>query len=164
MDISINSITLFAAILLTGLSAGLFFAWEFSVIPGTKRIDDRSYVETMQSINRAIINPAFMLIFFGALILQIASVFQYRGTTLFWMLLGATLIYLFGTILVTGLGNVPLNNALDSLKLKELSVSQLSSHRANYEQHWNMLHKIRTAFAVLSFILLLTGLFITNSN
>ena len=164
MELTINNITLFAAIILTGLSAGLFYAWEFSVIPGTRRIDDHSYIETMQSINRAIINPAFMLIFFGALIFQIAITFQHRGTTAFWILLGAMFTYLLGTIFVTGLGNVPLNNALEALNLKELSVEQLNSHRTHYELQWNRLHKIRTAFAVLSFILLLTGLFITNSK
>lgn len=164
MEITLNNITLFIGIILTGLSAGLFYAWEFSVIPGTKQIDDHSYISTMQAINKAIINPAFMLIFFGALIFQIASTFQYRDSTAFWILLGALLTYLTGTILVTGLGNVPLNNALEALNLKELSAEQLSNQRAHYELQWNRLHKIRTAFAVLSFILLLAGLFITNSK
>ena len=90
MDISIKTISLFGAILLTGLSAGLFYAWEVSVIPGTKRVADASYIETMQHINRAIINPAFMLIFFGSLLVQALAVYQYKGSEAFWFLLGGT--------------------------------------------------------------------------
>ena len=65
MELITKSITLIAALFLTGLSAGLFYAWEFSVIPGAKRVADQTYIETMQAVNRAIITPAFMLIFFG---------------------------------------------------------------------------------------------------
>jgi hypothetical protein len=31
----------------TGLVAGLLYGWTFSVIPGTTRVGDRTYVETM---------------------------------------------------------------------------------------------------------------------
>jgi uncharacterized membrane protein len=39
------------------------------VIPGTRRIDDIAYVTTMQHINKAIINPAFIIPFMGIPIL-----------------------------------------------------------------------------------------------
>jgi hypothetical protein len=38
---------MFSAIVLTGLSAGLFYAWAVSVIPGTKKVKDFTYLETM---------------------------------------------------------------------------------------------------------------------
>jgi len=155
MEITLKTMTLFAAIFLTGLSAGLFYAWEFSVIPGTKRVAGPVYLETMQAINRAIINPAFLLIFMGSLVAQTAGALQFRGTPAFWLLLTATACYLFGTILVTSLGNVPLNNALDALNLPALNPEQVVRHRQHYELRWNRLHTIRTAFAVLSFLLLL---------
>jgi uncharacterized membrane protein len=154
MELSVKGIVWLIAIVLTGLSAGLFYAWEVSVIPGTKKIGDRSYVETMQSINRAIINPAFMLIFLGSFILQIITTFQHRGTDALWFLLAAALTYFIGTLLVTGLGNVPLNNALDALNINELSTDQIMGKRNQYELRWNRLHTIRTVFAVLSFLLL----------
>ncbi|MBT33515.1 MAG: hypothetical protein CMO01_27950 [Thalassobius sp.] len=159
MEITIRSITLIIAIVLTGLSAGLFYAWEVSVIPGTKRIGNLAYVETMQAINRAIINPAFMLIFLGSLVAQTIGTFQYRSTNLFWFLLTATVTYFVGTILVTALGNVPLNDALDTISIKELSKTQIASERTHYELRWNRLHTIRTVFSVLSFILMIVGLF-----
>ena len=80
MEISIRSITLFIALILSGLSAGLFYAWSVSVIPGTKRVPDLVYLEAMQAINRAILNPAFFLVFFGSLILLgVSTVQNFRG-------------------------------------------------------------------------------------
>lgn len=160
MDISIKSITLFSAVLLTGLSAGLFYAWSVSVIPGTKRVPDHTYLETMQAINRAILNPAFFLIFFGSLILLIVSAIQHvqAGLT-FWLMLAAALTYLVGTFGVTALGNVPLNNSLDVLELSELTGDLIAGTRQRYELKWNRFHLIRTTFAVLSFLISLLGLF-----
>ena len=160
MEITLKTLVLFSAILLTGLSAGLFFAWQVSVIPGTKRVQDSVYIETMQKINRAIINPPFMLIFLGPLIVQIISIVLYWNTSIsLWLILGATIFYGIGTVIVTGLGNVPLNDELDTLSLHELSKEQIASERQHYEAKWNRLHLTRTTFAVLSFVLILFAAF-----
>ncbi len=160
MEISIKSISLFSAVLLTGLSAGFFYAWSVSVIPGTLKVADTIYLETMQSINRAILNPAFFLIFLGSLILLVTNTIQqYHAGLTFWLMLAATLIYLVGTIGVTGLGNVPLNDALDALHLNDLSDDKLAQFRQYYELKWNKLHTIRTVFAVISFLLSLLAVF-----
>ena len=47
-------ITILIALLISGLNAGFYTAWQISVIQGTKRISTSAYLETMQSINRAI--------------------------------------------------------------------------------------------------------------
>lgn len=144
----------YSTVLLTGLSAGLFYAWAVSVIPGTRQVANSTYLETMQSINRAILNPGFYLIFFGSLLLLVVSTIQqYRIglDTSFWLMLAACLAYLIGTFGVTVFGNVPLNESLDVIQLGELSLEQLASTRQQYEVSWNRLHMIRTAFAVLSF-------------
>jgi uncharacterized membrane protein len=155
MEISVKSFILFGSVILTGLSAGLFYAWSVSVIPGTQKISDTTYLETMQSINRAILNPAFFLIFFGSIVsLTTSSIYEFQsGKTVFWLLLASSLTYLIGTIGVTGLGNVPLNNQLDAMTLAESSTDQIAEFRKFYESNWNRLHMIRTVFAVLSFIL-----------
>ena len=160
MEISIKSISLISAVLLTGLSAGFFYAWSVSVIPGTLKVADTIYLETMQSINRAILNPAFFLIFFGSLILLVTNTIQqYHAGLTFWLMLAATLIYLVGTIGVTSLGNVPLNDALDALHLNDLSDVKLARFRQYYELKWNKLHTIRTVFALISFLLSMTALY-----
>ena len=163
MEITFKTLALYVAILLTGLSAGLFFAWQVSVIPGTKRVQDSVYIETMQEINRAIINPPFMMIFLGSLIVQLLTVVLYWNTTItLWLILGATLLYGIGTVIVTGMGNVPLNDKLDVLSLNEQSEIQMASERQQYEANWNRLHTVRTLFAVLSFMFLITTAFLSN--
>jgi len=160
MELSIKSITLFTAIMLTGLSAGLFYAWMVSVIPGTRKVVDMNYLESMQSINRAILNPAFFLVFMGSPIaLAISSVQQFNTGTTFWLLLTATLAYTLGTFGVTAWGNVPLNDALDALALDEIGESKISTFRKSYEGKWNRLHLIRTVFSMFSFMLSLLAAF-----
>ena len=161
MEISIRSIVLFGAVVLTGLSAGFFYAWSVSVIPGTQKIVNSAYLETMQSINRAILNPAFFLIFFGSILfLSIGSVYQFHTSkTIFWFMSTASALYLIGTVGVTALGNVPLNNQLDALKLNELSPKKLLEFRDFYENKWNRLHLIRTIFAVGAFLLSVLAVF-----
>lgn len=160
MEISIKSLTLFVAILLTGLSAGLFYAWTVSVIPGTRKVVDVTYLESMQSINRAILNPAFYLIFMGSpLVLALSTFQQFNTGPKFWLLLVATILYLSGTFGVTIFGNVRLNDALDILDLASLGEIELKDFRKSYEGKWNRLHWIRTAFAVLSFLFSLLAVF-----
>jgi uncharacterized membrane protein len=163
MELSAKIIILFAAVIITGLSAGFFYAWEVSVIQGNKLVSDKTYVETMQSINRAIINPAFLLIFIGAaLLLPVSSYMQFKsGANLsFWFMLSASVIYIVGTFGVTMGGNVPMNDALDAINIQGLSAEDLRTFRTSYEGRWNQLHTIRTMFAVISFVLSLLAVFV----
>lgn len=163
MEFTLETIALYAAILLNGLSAGFFYAWQVSVIPGTRLVRDSTYIETMQHINREIINLPFMLIFLGTLLLQLLSVIVYWDTPItFWVVLLATVVYAAGTVIVTGFGNVPLNDALDTLPLNDISEVQASHERQEYELKWNRLHLIRTVFAVLSFLVLLFAAIISS--
>ena len=148
----------FIGIVLTGLSAGLFYAWAVSVIPGTRRISDASYLETMQTINRAILNPAFFLVFFGALIFDVwGTLIEYKaGIGLsFWLSLSATLVYLLGTFGITALGNVPLNETLDAIDLTRLDSQGMLNARKAYEARWNLLNTVRTGASIMAFLLLL---------
>ena len=162
MKLSIEIITLFATVLLTGLSAGFFYTWAVSVIPGTKKIATPAYLETMQSINREILNPWFFAVFFGCLILLIAStIMQYEMKPAFLLLLLAAIVYTLGTFGVTAFGNVPLNDALDAIDLAVADVTELTDFRWNYEVKWNRLHLIRTVSALVSFLLSLAASFTT---
>ena len=155
MDFSFKTIVIFGAVMLTGLAAGFFYSWSVSVIPGTKKLVDLTYLETMQSINRAILNPAFFLIFFGSLILlSTASIYEFHTDKLvFGLMLGSAITYLIGTIGITGLGNVPLNDQLDLLRLGEMSAERISEFRQYYESNWNRWHLYRTVFSMMSFML-----------
>lgn len=165
MEISSKSITLFIAILLIGLSSGLLTAWSISVIPGTRKVSDITYLETMQSINKAILNPLFFIVFFVSLLFSIASTVQLHSSGWrFWILGSASLIYAFGTIGITGLGNVPLNNQLDVLNISSLSLEEAKSFRLLYESKWNRLHTYRTIFSLISFILMIASSLFHSKN
>lgn len=166
MELSIKSFILFGSVILTGLSAGLLYAWSVSVIPGTQNLADSTYLETMQNINRAILNPRFFLIFFGSVIfLSIASIYQFHASKMtFWLMLSAAIFYLIGTVGVTALGNVPLNDQLDLLKLGDLNTDKITAFRKFYETNWNRLHLIRTVFALISFILSLLAVFVETKK
>jgi len=149
---------LLISVLITGLSAGLFYAWQVSVIPGTRKLTDAAYLASMQSINLEILNPWFFVIFFGPMLLMIVSsigLYKTGHTEIFVWLILAAINYTIGTIGVTAFGNVPLNNALDILDLSTLSLDELRETRLAYEAKWNLYHFIRTSFAVISFGLLL---------
>lgn len=166
MEITLKSFVLLLAVILTGLSAGLFYAWSISVIPGTQRVTDFTYLETMQSVNRAILNPAFFLIFFGSMVfLSLASIYQFHASKVtFWMMLSASIIYLIGTVGVTALGNVPLNDQLDLMKLTEVHPDKIAVFRKFCETNWNRLHWIRTACALASFLLAVLSFFSNIKN
>ena len=165
MDYNLKNITLFVGVALTGLSAGLFYAWSVSVIPGTKKVLDPTYLETMQHINREILNPSFFLIFFGSMmVLALGTIIHYETGTRFSLMLGASVAYTVGTFAVTGLGNVQLNNELEALNLMEMTEAKIKVFRQYYEARWNSYHMIRTVFSVLAFLLSLLAAFHSHKN
>ena len=163
MEINIKSTVLFFAIITTALSAGLLYAWTISIIPGLKNIPSKSYLEAMQSINKAILNPGFFIIFFGSLILMILSIYfqhKVKVNLAFWLITGGAISYLIGVIGVTIFGNVPMNEALDLVNINTLSGEELENIRLSYESKWNQLNTVRTIFAVLAFMVLLLSVFL----
>ncbi len=162
MDWNARSIFLLLSTITTALSAGIFYAWVVSVIPGTKRISDQAYLETMQSINREILNPGFFVIFLGSVILLVISTaieYKFKTQGAFYFVLSATLVYIFGTVGVTMFGNVPLNNMVDAMDLSSFSSQDFKNARIAYEDQWNNLNLVRTIAALLAFVLMLLTIF-----
>ena len=159
-----KTIVFFITVLLNALSTGFFFAWSVSVILGTKKVGYLTYLETMQSINREILNPVFFIVFFGSLIgLGITTYLQFNNKTVFVLVLASTIIYLIGTFGVTAFGNVTLNNELEALNITKLNLIELKDFRTYYESTWNHFHGIRTISSMVSFILLLISIFIQKT-
>ena len=151
----------FITVLLNALSAGFFFAWSVSVILGTKKVGDFAYLETMQNINREILNPVFFMVFLGSLIALVVNVvLQFDNKPVFWLVVASAVIYLVGTFGVTALGNVPLNNELEAFDINQTVPNVLKEFRTYYEGTWNRFHTIRTVAGMVSFILLLISIFI----
>ncbi|WP_344073315.1 DUF1772 domain-containing protein [Streptomyces crystallinus] len=114
----LTGLLLGAAAVTMGLMAGLFFAFDVSVMPGLAKGDDRTYATAMQNINAVIDGSGpFALVFIGALVLTAWAAFRAlrkgrRETG--WWLLAATLCYAAALLLTVGI-NIPLNNKLADL-------------------------------------------------
>lgn len=108
----IRWIALFGSTAAVGLMAGVFFAYSMSVMPGLARTDDRTFVAVFQAIDRAIINPVFLLTFLAALVFPAAATVLLIGQ---WAAFGWTLaafaLYL-AVVMITGRVHVPRNNAI----------------------------------------------------
>lgn len=70
---------LIAALVMSGLIAGTYYAYASSVMLALRKTGDRTFIEVMQKINVAIENPIFLLTFLGALVLAGVGVWQLRG-------------------------------------------------------------------------------------
>lgn len=145
-----------AAVLTTGLTAGLFYGYSCSVNIGLGNLSDEKYLETFQSINAAIQNPVFFLSFMGSVfLLPLSGYLVYRNgaSVSLYFLIGATLIYLIGVFGVTVFGNVPLNEQLDKSPILSSTAVEISAMRKAFETPWNAYHTVRTLCSILSFAL-----------
>ena len=152
----VSEIILAITAVLTALVAGLFYAWSVSITQGLLRVSDSEYVSAMQSTNRAIQNPVFLITFMGTqLLLPVCAFLFYRQTTRFWLILAATAVYTIGVIGVTFLGNIPLNNKLDKFELKFVTAQEIAQQRKDFETPWNNLNTVRTVSSTLAIILVI---------
>ncbi|WP_457030512.1 anthrone oxygenase family protein [Kitasatospora sp. P5_F3] len=156
---------LLGATLTMGLSAGLFFAYSCSVMPGLAKADDRTFVETMQRINVAILNGWFMVVFVGAIVLTLlAVVLQFRGGDrgLLPWLIAAAVLYLV-VLVVTGAVNVPLNDQLAAAGSLD-GIPDLAAVRETFETTWVRWNTVRTVSATAGFGCLVAALVVGGRN
>jgi uncharacterized membrane protein len=148
--------SLIAATVTTGLMAGLFCAFSYSVMPGLARTDSRTFVEAMQQINKAILNGWFATCFLGALVFTaLAAILHFRNGVVFaWTIVGLALYV--ATLLITFRFNVPLNDQLAAAGLDNAEAA-----REQFESDWARWNVIRTITSVLSFGCLL-GAFVVQ--
>ncbi|MFG3254675.1 DUF1772 domain-containing protein [Streptomyces sp. NPDC048172] len=149
---ALQSVSLMAATLTTGLSAGLYYGFTFAVMPGLRRASDRTFVETMQKINDAILNGWFMLLFMGSLLFILAAGGLHlagdRHVAVPWIVAG--LVLYVAVLAITIAGNVPLNDALVAGGLPD-DASRLAELRADFEDTWNRWNGLRTAANTAAF-------------
>ncbi|MFE0702153.1 DUF1772 domain-containing protein [Streptomyces sp. NPDC058872] len=135
-----QSVTLVAATVGTGLMAGLYFAFDVSVMPGLGRGDDHTYVTAMRNINTAIDNGLFGLVFLGVFVATgLAAVQQQRGGRADAARWGWLAFALYGlSLIVTAAVNIPLNNRLAK------AGPDLAVARAGFGSRWNTGNLVRT--------------------
>ena len=152
------SLTLVAA-LGAGLVAGIFFAFSAFIMSALGRLPPESGISAMQSINVVVLNPVFFFVFFGtavlSLVLAIAALIGWSEASAPYLLAGS-LLYLVGTILVTMVFNVPLNNSLASVSANSAEGASVWKRYLSAWTSWNHVRTAASLAASASFIMALT--------
>jgi uncharacterized membrane protein len=155
-----NTVLTLAAIT-TGLSAGLFFGYQVSVIPAFKTLSDANYIAAMQAINVIIPqDPFFEFNFLGAALFLPVAAYLHRslpGSLRFPLLVAAALLYILGTLGTTMAANVPLNDTLAAFSLHSSTPQQAALARSAFEGPWNSWNLIRTLASVGSLVLVIVA-------
>jgi uncharacterized membrane protein len=131
-----------------GLVAGIFFAFSTFVMTALGRLPAPKSIAAMQSINVAVLNPAFFSVFFGtglvSLALAIIALAEWSPPASAYLVAGA-LLYIVGSLLVTIIFNVPLNNQLKAVNAES---SEGASLWASYLTTWTAWNTVRTVASV----------------
>jgi uncharacterized membrane protein len=152
---SLTGPVLVAATLTTGWVAGVLGHYAHTVMPALRRVDDRTFVTAFQAIDRAILNPWFMVAFFGAPVLAVAATvltWGDGGALRIW--LPAAAVLLVASVVLTVTVNVPLNDAIkaagDPDRIPDLAAVRMAFQESRWAT-WNLVRTVATvaAFAIL---------------
>jgi uncharacterized membrane protein len=160
----IRPAALIAATMTTGMMAGVFGLYAYAIMPGLGDTDDRTFVGAFQAIDRAIINPWFMSLFIGALLLSGVSVALHlredERSVLPWIV-AALVLYVVVFVVTIGV-NVPLNDELKAAGDPD-RIADLAAVRERFDEAkwvgWNIARTVATtaAFGCLAWALVLHG-------
>ncbi len=132
---------LFVAALGAALIAGLFFAFSVAVMKALGALPPPQGIAAMQSINVVIVNPWFLLVFFGTAVPALVAAVSAWGRAGGGYALAGALLYIVGTLLVTMVFNVPMNNALARASATSTEGAALW---ADYLVRWTAWNRVRT--------------------
>lgn len=144
------TVLLIAASVGSGLVGGLFFIFSNTIMSAFDRLPNGGGVPAMQRINEVILNPLFFCAFFGTgLVSLVLLVFYVAHLAQPSALLAciAAAIYLLGSIGVTMVCNVPLNNKLAAVPT---SAKDLTAHWQAYRAPWTRWNHVRTVACLLA--------------
>ncbi|MCX5043487.1 DUF1772 domain-containing protein [Aldersonia sp. NBC_00410] len=155
--------SLIGAIVTMGLTAGLFWAFAYSVMNALASVDDRTFVDVFNKINIAILNPWFAFCFGGGLVFAIIAALTHLGadhrTVLLWVAVAGA-FYVVALAITMGI-NVPLNDRLARVDPTE-SAATLAAARQDFESSWVRWNIVRAgvhtaAFGVMCWALYQAG-------
>ena len=154
----VSIIAIVIALLGSALIGGIFFAFSGFVMKALSRVPSAEGIAAMQSINVVVLNPSFLGAFMGtaviSLLVAVLAVIGWETPSAPWLVVGA-LLYLVGTFLLTGLGNVPLNNQLAAVQADDPAAIKVWEH---YLDRWTLLNSVRTVAAMCAALMFAIGL------
>jgi uncharacterized membrane protein len=141
-----------------GLVGGAFFAFSTFVMNALASLPAAQGIAAMQLINVTVINPLCGAVFLGTaaacVLLAVSSLLRWREPGAAYILAGS-LLYLIGVILVTGLFNVPRNDALAAVAPASAEGASLW---ADYLSGWTAWNHVRTIASLAAAALLTIAL------
>ena len=140
-----HAVALLAATLTAGLMAGVYGIFALAIMPGLRATDDRTFVAAFQAIDRAIVNPLFMLWFFGPLLFAGAAA-RAGGDALPWII--AALVLSLAVVVITFAVHLPLNDAIKTV----------GARAAFHEARWVVWNLVRAVLSTAAFALLMWAL------
>jgi uncharacterized membrane protein len=152
------------AIIGSGLTAGVFFAFSTFVMAALARISPEQGIAAMNSINVTVINPWFFAVFFGTpavcAVLGVMALFRWSepGSAI---IVAACLIQIVGVLVVTMVFNVPLNNELAAVTSTSGEAVALWTR---YLRDWTFWNTVRTAAPLATMFLLLLAMVLHKSS
>lgn len=151
--------TLLAATLTMGLMAGVFGVYAHTIMRGLGTTDDRTFIGAFQAIDRAIINPLFMLTFLGALVFSGVAGVLYLvddGSVLPWVAVAFGL-YL-AVVVITIAVHVPLNDEIKAAGEPDQIADRAAVRAAFHESRWVAWNVVRAVATTVAFGCLLWAL------
>ena len=149
-------VVMLTSVVLNGMAAGIMFIFTNTIMPSLATLDTDVGINIMNEINILIVNPAFLIAFFGGLISAYPARVMWKNPEEFskparYYALATTLVFFFGNFIVTSAQNVPRNNAL-------LAVDPESDDGASYWENqflkgWVAWNTVRCVFSVISAVL-----------
>jgi len=145
-----------AAVVGSGLVAGVFLSFSDFVMKALASAQTASGIEAMQLINRRVYGSVFLSLLMGAgalcLGLMIGAVLLPLGAAGKWIMAGG-LSYLLGVLLVTMICNVPMNKRLDRMSARAGASATFWAWYANRWTQWNHLRSAAAAGSTVCFLL-----------
>jgi len=146
----------------TGLGVGAFALYAHTIMPGLHTTGDRTFVDAFQSIDKAIINPWFMVsAFFGPALLTLAATLTNIGRPPFPWVVAALVLFLVAVVITMAV-NVPLNDTIkaagDPDRIADLARVRGEFHEARWVA-WNLVRVVTSlgAFGCLAWALVRHG-------
>ncbi len=154
---------LVVATITMGLSAGVFLLYGHTIMPGLRATDDRTFVAAFGAIDRAIINPVFMVTaFFGALVFTATAALLQLGEDAFAWIAAALLLYA-ALVGITVRVHLPRNDALKAAGAGGDPVDPASTRSDFDETTWVRWNWVRVVLNLVAFGLLCGALLVAGA-
>lgn len=151
---TLQTLTLVLATLAMGLAAGFMYAYAHDIMPGIGRANDRTFVAGFQAVDKAVVNPWFLLGYLGAPVLTGLAALLHLGAdhrSVLVLTLVSFVLYL-AVLIITARVHLPLNARLQAAGDPDsLTAPELAAAREWFEATWVRWHLVRTVLNVAAF-------------